>query len=333
MTAHKYLFVLATLLLVGVLIGACAPAPTPTPTPEPTPPPATSGAPAPAEVPEIPIIDAHSQCCPENLDQVIPLMDSGGVACTILSPGVTSPGGIITPEELVSFASDYPGRIIPAVRIKVRGYENYYELLEKQVNMDQYGAMAEVLMYHAQKGEKAPLIVAHPDDERVQAALNYALDKEWPFIIHIEFAAAGSQGSEFMTELEALLIQYPEHPFVLIHMGQLDHVTVRHLIEAHDNIYFITSSSTPTYAVNIFNDPWTNMFDGDNLSADWKELIIEHPDRFILGFDIVWVGQWGRFYLSQVTFWRKAMTELPLEVAHAFAHGNSERLWHLPPVK
>ena len=76
--------------------------------------------PPPTQEPEadIPIIDAHSQVCPENIDKVIELMDQAGVACTILSSGMTSTIGIVTLEELVSFASNYPGRIIPAVRIK-----------------------------------------------------------------------------------------------------------------------------------------------------------------------------------------------------------------------
>jgi len=72
-------------------------------------------------------------------------------------------------------------------------------------------------MYHAQKGQKAPEVVVYPDDERVQAALNYALDKKWPFVVHIEFAPAESPRDEFMTKLEA---------FVLIHMVQLNHVEV-----------------------------------------------------------------------------------------------------------
>jgi len=297
--------------------------------------PTTPEAPAPTEVPEIPIIDAHSQVCPENIDKVIQLMDQGGVACTILSSGMTSTIGIVTPEELVSFASNYPGRIIPAVRTKVKGSEDYYELLEKQMNMDGFGAMAEVLMYHGTEipGRPIPLIVAHPTDKSVQTALKYALDKKWPFIVHIEFVTAGSQRDQFMTELKALLVQYPEHPFALIHMGQLDCAAVQELIEAHGNIYFITSSSTPSYAVSKFTDRWTIMFDGRNLSADWKQLIIQHPNRFILGFDMVWANMWGKHYLDTVAIWQEAIKGLPVEVAHAFAHGNAERLWRLPPVE
>ena len=75
------------------------------------------------------------------------------------------------------------------------------------------------------------------------------------------------------------------------------------------------------------------MFDGEHLAADWKQLMVEHPDRFILGFDNVFTEHWGQFYLKQIGFWREAIKELPVEVAHAFAHGNAERLWHLQLVE
>lgn len=304
------------------------PTPTPEPTPAPTPAPTTPEAPAPTEVPKIPIVDAHSQIDRNiSIEEVIRLMDQGGVVCTILSSNPIAP---VVPEEVVSFASKYPGRIIPAVRVKLARNEKYYELLEKQMNMGQYRAMAEVLLYHAEKGPHAPLIVAYPEDKTVQTALSYALEKKWPFVVHIEFAAAGAERNVFMDKLEALLVQYPEHPFVLIHMGQLDHIIVRHLIEEHANIYFITSASNPI-AIEAFLEPWANMFDGDHLSADWKALIAEHPDRFILGFDNVGAMHWRQLYLKQIALWRKAINELPLEVAHAVAHGNAERLWHLPP--
>ena len=285
------------------------------------------------------IIDAHSQCCPENMDTIIQWMDQAGVAFTILSAGVTSPKGIVTPEEMVSFSSGYPGRIIPAVRTKGREYvrneQGYYELLKTQADMEQFGAIAEVLMYHAQKGgrtRQAPEIVVYPDDRRVQAALDYALVKGWPFVVHIEFAAAGTRRDTFMTGLEELLVRYPEHPFVLIHMGQLEHTAVRQLIETYPNIYFITSHSNPI-TVQKSRQPWTNLFDGATLSADWEQVIVQYPDRFVLGFDMVWADDWGHFYLDTVATWREAIKVLPSEVARLFACGNAECLWRLPSYK
>jgi len=75
------------------------------------------------------------------------------------------------------------------------------------------------------------------------------------------------------------------------------------------------------------------MFYGDKLSADWKQLIINHPDRFILDFDNVFAEHWSQQYLDQIALWRASIKELPVEVAHAFAHGNAERLWRLQTVK
>ena len=348
------------LVLLGILSGCGAPSlpapaevPTPTPEPPPTKTPPLKPAPSPTQTPtpeetptptpeaEIPIIDAHSQVGTFSesgvywdLNKIMQLIDEAGVARTILMAR-----GTVTPEELVSFASDYPGRIIPAVRITSALYSNndagYYTFLRKQVNMHQFGAMGEVLMYHAPKpaakGRSVPETVVYPDDERVQAALEYAIEKKWPFMVHNEFGSTGCPRDEFMTKLKALLLRHPEHPFVLAAMGQLNYVDVRQLIEAHPNIHFTTSHSDP-FIVRDAIQPWTNMFDGNRLSADWKQLMTDHPDRFILAFDNVQIEGWGQYYLKLVTLWRDAIKELPVKVAHAFAHGNAERLWRLPPA-
>ena len=297
----------------------------------------TSSIPSPEA--EIPIINAHSQVGTFSelgvywdLNKIMQLIDESGVTYTILMAR-----GEVTPGQLVSFASEHSGRIIPAVRITSALYSNndvgYYTFLRNQVNMHQFGAMGEVLMCHAPKpaakGRSFPEVVIYPDDDRVHAALEYAIEKKWPFIAHIEFGAAGSLRDEFMTKFEDLLRQYPEHPFVLTHMGQLDCADVHRLIEAHDNIHFLTSWSNPVALLHVSAQPWTNMFDGNRLSADWKQLMIDHPDRFILAFDNLLVEHWGPFYLEQVALWREAIGELPTEVAHVFAHGNAERLWRL----
>ncbi len=287
----------------------------------------------------IPFIDAHSQVDEHvELEKVIQLMDKAGVALTILASRAA--GGAVPPEEVISFASRHPGKIVPAVRTKSQELYSandprYYAFLRKQVNMPGFGAMAEVLMYYAPKADKTPLLVVYPDDERVQAALNYAIQKKWPFVVSIEFASAGALRDDFMTKFEALLVQNPKHPFVVNHMGQLDHIEVRRLIEAHPNIFFATSHANPRDrgAPSRSGHPWTNMFDSDRLSTYWKQVMIEHPDRFIFALDCVWAPDWSRYYLDQVDLWREAMKELPLEVAHAFAHGNAEHLWHLNLVK
>jgi predicted TIM-barrel fold metal-dependent hydrolase len=288
---------------------------------------------------EIPIIDAHSQIPfqAEKLKKIINLMDRGGVACVILSSK-----GPLTAKALASFALKYPGRILPAVRTKCRAYrenkvKDFENFLKKQINIPQFGAMAEMLLYHAQKGTnriRAPEVIVFPDDKRVQTAFAVAQKRDWPFILHIEFRRAGSLADEFMTKFEALLDEHPTYPFLLMHMGQLNHSEVQRLIEAHTNIYFITSHSTyiaasPIAEVKMPNDFRTNMFDGRQLAVQWGRLLKKYPERFVLGFDNVWPEHWNQYYLDQIKIWREVLKELPSEVAHALAHRNAERLWHL----
>lgn len=281
---------------------------------------------------EIYFIDAHSQVDHkvEDLNLVIQRMNEAGVYRTILATRSKRP-----PSDVVQFAQDYPERIVPAVRTKSGAYNNnhpkYYKKLSKQLNSHQFNAIAEVLIYHAQKGDKAPEVIVHPQDKRVQTALDAAIDMGWPFIIHIEFSSlSGSNKQQFMKEMETLLKTHPDHPFALIHMGQLDARAVRKLITTHPNLYFLTAHTNPVI-VRHSNQPWINMFDGEKLTSEWKTLITQYPDRFVFALDNVWERHWQEYYLVQMGFWRKAVADLPPDVAHKFAHGNAERLWKLTP--
>ena len=285
---------------------------------------------------EIPIIDAHSQADHLlKLEQIIELMDEGGVSHTILSTR-----GKVTPEQLLAFAARHPGRITPSVRSKGKPYASnspkYYRLLEKQMSMPGFGAIAEVILWHAQKRNRAgepvaPQWVVPIGSPQVQVALRGALKKGWPFVLHIEFGAAGDARQPFMSTMESLLRDHPGHPFLLNHVGQLDASAVGRLIGRHPNLHFLTAHVTPLSA-KASDQPWTMMFEGKRLAPDWKTLVVRHPERFVLAFDNVFAGHWGKFYLKQVHLWRKALAYLPPDVAHAVAHKNAERLWRLPPA-
>ena len=287
---------------------------------------------------ELPIIDAHSQADTQiDFDEILELMNEARVSRTILAlRGQRKPG------ELIAFAARHGDRITPAVRSKGGPYnrnelQKFKKFLNKRLKMPGFAAMAEVLMYHAEKRSRggrviAPQIVVHPDDQRVRFALAKAIKRNWPFIAHIEFASIGADRGLFMAKFEDMLRQNPGHPFVLIHMGQLKAKDVSRLIAAHPNIHFITAHTNPV-TVSRSSEPWVDQFDGDSLAAEWKELYLRHPDRFILGFDNVWARHWKKLYVEQVALWRRALKELPDTVAHAVAHGNAERLWNLPPAK
>jgi predicted TIM-barrel fold metal-dependent hydrolase len=294
---------------------------------------AASAAAAAAE--RLPIIDAHSQA--EDgiaLERIIELMDEAGVSRTILAARRKT-----TVRDMVALARRHPDRMTAAVRTKGGAYrkkspQSFRNFLAKQLKFPEFKAMAEVLIFHAEKHSRkgksiAPEVAFPPNHEKVAIALDTALDRGWPFIAHIEFASIGAERDLYMRQFEGMLRANPGHPFVLIHMGQLGPDEVTRLIGAHPNIYFITAHVTPI-TVAKSREPWTNMFSGRELKPAWRALILRYPERFVLGFDNVWANHWEKLYLRQVKLWRKALAALPDEVAHAVAHGNAERLWNLP---
>mgnify|MGYP000300728147 CR=1 FL=1 len=277
---------------------------------------------------ELYFVDAHSQMPGGlNTDHILPLMDKAGVRRTLLSARNDR-----SPQDVAEFATAHPGRITAAVRSKGRAFNDnkkkFRKLVKQQLKQPVFKALGEVILYHAQKGNKAPEINVSLDSPQAQLMLDAALDRKWPFIAHFELKASGGAKPDIMASFEAALRANPEHPFVLIHMAQLDVGEVKRLIADHGNVYFITSHSNPVIAGKS-GQPWVDMFIDDVLAPEWKKMMIEHPDRFIFGIDNVWPQHWGDIYIEQVNYWRNALAELPHEVAHMIGHRNAERLWGL----
>lgn len=274
-------------------------------------------------------VDAHSQVDEEiDQDELIRRMDEAGIRKTILSSRRRRRA-----FDVADWAESHPDKIIASIRVKGKHYTKntgkFYKKIKKQLNSGRFNAMSEVILYHAQKGERANEVIVYPDDDRVTAVLDAASEEGWPLVIHIEFAAIyGDMRKDFYDKMEALIAENPEQAFCLIHMGQLNAKAVNKLIKKHKNIYFITSHSNPL-AVQRSSQPWVNMFEGKELAPDWKSLIIKHPERFIFALDNVWAEHWRNDYKQQLELWRHALQSLPDDVANAIAHGNAERLWHI----
>lgn len=288
------------------------------------------GASQPAVAAELYFVDAHSQVDEDvsDLDLIIRRMDAAGVYRTILAARSGR-----KPGEIADFATRYPERIVPSVRTKSDAFDknpaNWRKSVQAQINSGRFRAMAETLLYHAKKGNKAPEIRAYPEDDRVKFALAAAVERGWPFVVHIEFASLSPPERErFMAGIEALLREYPKLPFLLNHMGQLEAPEAARLIMAHANFHLLTAHTT-SVITRESREPWTRMFEGERLIPAWKELMLAHPDRFVFALDNVWYTHWDVFYLEQVKQWRQALADVPPSVAHAVAHGNAERLWRL----
>ena len=277
-------------------------------------------------------VDAHSQVDEDvsDLDLIIRRMDAGGVYRTILAARSGR-----KPGEVVEFSNRYPGRIVPSVRIKTDSFDKnpakWRKFVQAQINSGRFRSMAEFLLFHARKGNKAPEVRAYPEDERVRFALAAAIERGWPFVVHIEFASlSASERERFMAGFESLMRENPSLQFLINHMGQLQPPEAAKLITAHENFHLLTAHTT-TVITRESDEPWTRMFEGERLAPAWKELIMAHPERFVFALDNVWLKHWKAYYLEQIKQWRQALADVPPSVAHAVAHGNAERLWRLDP--
>ena len=282
-----------------------------------------------AKAAELYFIDAHSQVDEDiDRDELLQSMDKAGIRKSILSARRKRDS-----LDIADWAESRPDRIVASVRVKGKHYshngQKFKQSIKQQVKTGRFNAMSEVLLYHAQKGDKAPEVIIYPDDERVAFLLRVNRKKGWPFIMHIEFASLrGEMRQTFYDKMKTLLSDNADHPFALNHMGQLDAQAAGKLLAEHSNLHVIAAHTNPL-AIKRSNQPWINMFQGKELAAEWVALMRKHPDRFIFGLDNVWADQWRNDYPQQVELWRHALQALPPEVAHMFAHGNAERLWRL----
>ena len=90
----------------------------------------------------------------------------------------------------------------------------------------------------------------------------------------------------------------------------------------------MTSHASPFYQSG--GKPFINMINDGKFKPQWKKLILEYPDRFVFALDNVFSKFWmPDLYLDKMKMWWSVASDLPNDVAQAFAHGNSERLWKL----
>jgi predicted TIM-barrel fold metal-dependent hydrolase len=304
-----------------------------------------------ASAADVLLVDAHSQVdATVSMDRVLSALNEAGISRVILS---SLHGSSRTPD-IMALAAAHPDRITPSIGLKGGFRAGFIEdaaraqrILTEMGANPRFGAISEMMIWHEQKGQRAPQVEQSFDAPQVRAGFALALDRHWPIVLHIEFGFARETGhyDQEMRGLEHLLAEYPQHPIALTHMGQLGPGEARRLIEAHENIYFLVSHANPLFIERSGGSmrggrmpgrsgriPWTNLFSGSSLAAQWRELMLAHPQHFVFALDSVYDEDWGPFYVSQVRLWRKALDGLPGDVANAIGHHNAELLWHLPPA-
>jgi hypothetical protein len=215
-----------------------------------------------------------------------------------------------------------------------------------------FKGIAEILFQHAVwDGEDARLeyvgLQLRLSGSDLEKIILFHEEKKFPFIIHIEFNDSADKKENTLKDLRILLNQHPSVSFVLIHVGQASPEIARELLANHSNIYFLTSMTSGfnqifTRGKEVHHqDGWETFFDvsGKNMKQhasrpkwrpEWLSLVSDYPDKFVVGFDNVFAGNWRNRYRVDVAIWRRALAQLDRELAGQLACGNAKRLWGLP---
>ncbi len=160
-----------------------------------------------------------------------------------------------------------------------------------------------------------------PMDPTLEQVYDLCLDHGVPLNVHVD--------GEEAWKLEVVTGYDPDLQVVWAHAGDLSAEALRPYLEDWDNLRVDLAARNPVYQRHVSVEV-QRLTDDDGLQPDWKELIEQHPDRFLWGSD---VGPAGRDeQLDEVLADLELITaDLDPEVAEAFVGGNLRELLGWPP--
>lgn len=242
---------------------------------------------------DAPLFDAHIHYS-HDVWQAIPpekairkLRDAG------ISHALVSGSGVDAEQKLYRVA---PDMVIPSlrpyrVRADVDGWVDDVDVipyLQKQLAANHYAAIGE---FHVTGAEA--------DYPVVQKLV--ALAKKYNLILHAHADADA---------IKRLYKQYPQARILWAHAGFEYAATVDELMDSHDNLWADLSFRREIYTNRQF-------------LRTWKDLLVKHSDRFMLGVDTYTPQRW--LQIKEVMAWQHALLDaLPKQVAQRIAFENAK---------
>ena len=290
-----------------------APPATSTPAPEPTA--------APAGV--LPIVDMHFH--PDgswDLDALVALMDELGVQ--------RAAGGSGDPTAIaLDFAAAYPERFVPFAgqdgiralnllegaeswNLETAAIQTYVARLETELQSGCWAGIGEVFVNtlgsHVSGGFSVPA-----DSVLMRRLLDLSAQYAAPLSVHMDAASAS------VAELRRLLDSNPDGTLIWAHAGwYAEPQLLREMLQAHLNLYVELS----------FRDELRSFFavtSRGQLRDDWRALLEEMPQRFVLGTDLN-PPPTSEKYRELIVFWRSVLEQLTPATAAMLANENATRI-------
>lgn len=284
------------------------------------------------EIGKIPIIDVEFHCGQKiALTELAQKMDQNKIALTWLGPN----------EKLGNAYSVQANRQFPSyfVPTTIHGdgplwhgkNMDLLDTMEKDLQTGSYFAMGEFEARHYPSDTNNRNVHLPLTSASFQRIFKLSQEYGLPFLIHHE-AENG-----LLAEMETMLQQYPQAKVIWCHAGRnRNYVTwsrwlgtkqIREYLVKYPNLYFDLVQSPPEsspmgYRQDIIFDIHGSTV---SLNPEWKKLLIDFPDRFVLGSDVN-TGRWSQYETVFDRFRQIVLNALPRDVAEKIAYKNAWRL-------
>lgn len=163
------------------------------------------------------------------------------------------------------------------------------------------------------------------NSEAMMRVYRLAARRRLPVVLHANLTSVRERQALYREEIADALEANPDTTIIWAHAGTSGAINrfqgelgflleaVSSLMQAHENLYIDLSWSVLEH-----------MLDEDGaLDGGWRQLVLDHPTRFMLGSDLV--GRFGSLGQKFEEF-RPLLDALPEEVARDVARGNLMRL-------
>jgi len=289
---------------------------------------------APSDAPKaLPIIDMHFHPAPGwDVGALTKLFDELGVAAA--GNGARDADSIAT-----GFAQRQPGRFVPfggnepirqlTNRLGERAYAlqdpavvEYVDQLEAAVRDKRYRGIGELVAnsVHSRSDKAAKYPVDSPLMRRL-----WAISAKYGVVLSVHMDAT----PDSLEQMERLLASDRNGTWVWAHSGWLPAAKpalLRQLLHKHPNL-FCELSGRESIRRFYRGDP---IDDNRVLKPEWKALLEELPDRFVIGTDVDPATMAA--YAEEVGYWRGILMQLSPATAAKVAHANATRLLKLPSI-
>ena len=265
-----------------------------------------------------------------EIKNLIKKMDENGVALVWLAPSGDSLGS----EESLRLNELFPDRIVPTTVSgdgKLWHSSDWWFLkkLTTDVRSGRFFAMGEFEGRHYHAGPStSPDAHMAVDSKAMKVVFGLSEEKNIPFLLHHEAE------DKLLPELELMLGRYPRAKVIWCHVGWNRNPNTwkkfrttdgaREFLSKYSNLYFdfLQLQSEP--------GPRAIMYDVDpqgsfSLNREWKKLVEEFPDRFMLSSDIN-ASIFGKYDETIARNRKVLLKEVKKDVAERIAYKNAWKL-------